>query len=283
MPEPLKKIMNACDLMILAAGLGTRLRPATLENPKPAIPLLGVPLGYYVLPYLQDLPIENAVVNTFYLPEKIHNLYKKIPDFHFHFSDETEFIKDSAGGLKQAEKYFSSSRPILAVNADEVFFTQDTSFLKKALDFHIKEKNAATLVVMDHPEAGKKFGGIWCDSTTVKDIGKDPDQIKIKSGFKPWHYIGLQILSADLLKSIPENKAVNIFYDILIHQLQNLKVQIFPIQCDWFEVGSLHDYFETNTTLEKKLSEKSQIYISHFEKLKKYPASELNDLTIKDR
>ncbi len=271
--------MNACDLMIFAAGLGTRLRPATLENPKPAIPLLGMPLGYYILPYLENLTIQNAVVNTFHLPEKIHALYKKIPSFNFHFSDEKDFIKDSGGGLKQAEHFFSKTNPILALNADEVFFLKDSRFLQKALDFHDKEKNYATLIVMEHPEAGKKFGAIWCDGDRVKDIGKDPEQAKIKTGFKPWHYIGLQILSVDILKSVPENKASNIFYDVLIHQLQKEKVQIFPIQCDWYEVGSTQDYFETTTAIQNKLQQKDSIYLSHFEGLKKYPPSQLGDLT----
>ena len=271
--------MSACDLMIFAAGLGTRLRPATLENPKPAIPLLGIPLGYYVLPYLENLNVKNLVVNTFHLPEKIHTLYEKIDLFNFHFSDEKEFIKDSGGGLKQAEQFFSKSVPILALNADEVFFIKDSCFLQKALDFHIKEKNYATLVVMEHPEAGKKFGGIWCDGSRVKDIGKDPEQTKIQTGLKPWHYIGLQILSAEVLQAIPENQAANIFYDVLVHQLQNKKVQIFSIHCDWYEVGSKQDYLETKIAIENKLNQKEEMYLSHFQKLKKYPASDLGDLT----
>ena len=69
MPELLKKIMNNCDVMMFAAGLGTRLRPATNRHAKPVLPLNQIALGYYALPYLDCLEIKNFVVNTFHLPE----------------------------------------------------------------------------------------------------------------------------------------------------------------------------------------------------------------------
>ena len=67
---------NACQAFIFAAGLGTRLRPITEKHPKPTIPLFGIPLGYYILPYLDQLLIKKYIANTFHLPEQIHQLYK---------------------------------------------------------------------------------------------------------------------------------------------------------------------------------------------------------------
>ncbi len=138
----LKKLMNSsndCQAFIFAAGLGTRLRPITEKHPKPTIPLFGIPLGYYVLPYLDQLLVKKYVVNTFHLPEQIHALYKNTKK-EFLFSDEKDFIKGSAGGLKQAEKIISPDLPIIVANSDEILFTEENNFLAQALKQHIEKK-----------------------------------------------------------------------------------------------------------------------------------------------
>ncbi len=269
---PLKKIMNKCNVMMFAAGIGARLRPATNQHPKPVIPMNQIALGYYTLPYLDAIKIDQFIVNTFYLPEQIHTLYQSVSTSII-FSNETDFIKGSAGGLVQAKKYFNMKVPILAMNADEVFFTAENNFIQNALDKHYAENAQATLIVTEHPEAGHKFNAIWCEDETVVHIGKD----RPSPTAKPWHYIGLQFLSPELLQNISENSELNIFYDVLIYQLKNIKVQIYSIECDWYEVGNIVDYTKAKSEISKQL-EINSVYISHFEKLKKLPCSQLSDL-----
>lgn len=266
--------MNKCNVMMFAAGLGTRLRPATIQNPKPAIPLNQIPLGYYALPYLENLNIEKFVVNTFYLPEQIHNLYTVL-NKNIEFSDETDFIKGSGGGLKLAEIKMNPDLPIVTMNADEIFFTADAGIVEKALAQHQKNKCLATLIVIEHPEAGGQFGGIWCEPNTNKviHIGKDKPNLTAK----PWHFIGLQILSPAVLELIPENTESNIFYDVLIHHLNTENIQIFPITCDWYEVGNITDYQKTKSEINLKL-QTNPIYQNHYQKLNQYPKSHLGDL-----
>lgn len=272
MPALLKKIMNKCNVMMFAAGLGTRLRPATNLNPKPVLPLNQIPLGYYALPYLDNLEIENFVVNTFYLPDQIHNLYKTVRS-NVEFSDETDFIKGSGGGLKQAENKFNKNLAIVTMNADEIFFTHENNFLNSALNQHKNQSATATLIVTEHPEAGHKFGAIWCDADKVIHIGKD----KPNKTAKPWHFIGLQILSPEILNSIDPNKESNIFYDVLIHQLKTKNIQIYPIKCDWYEVGNLTDYQLAKNEINQKLKT-NEIYKAHYQKLRLLPQSQLGDL-----
>ncbi len=263
---------NQAQAFIFAAGLGTRLRPITEKHPKPTIPLFSIPMGYYILPYLDHVQIKKYIANTFHLPDQIHQLYKKTKK-EFLFSDEKDFIKGSAGGLKQAEKMILSNAPIIVANSDEIFFTKEVNFLDKALKQHIEKKSLATLVVIEHPEAGQKFGGIWCEGKRVNHIGKDP----IKKSLKPWHYIGLQILSPEVLKLIEPNKELNIFYDVLIHQLDQKDVSIYSITADWYETGNYTDYQLAKTQISKKADQ--AIYKNHFDLLKKYPKSDLSDLT----
>lgn len=277
MPERLIKTMNdyKVNVLLFAAGLGTRLRPATLDNPKPVIPLFGIPMGYYLLPYIIELPVDKFVVNTFHLPEKIHDCYDRLRH-GIKFSDEKDFIKGSGGGLKQAEAILGNQNPILAGNADEVFFTSDSQFLKKALDKHQSGNALATLIVMNHPEAGKKFGGIWTEShgsDKVISIGKEAPT----PNARPWHFIGLQILSPEVFSMIESGKELNIFYDVLINKLPSHKVQIYPVEMDWYELGNLTDYqhAKNEITAQKDLN---PIYKKHFTKLNALPQSKLSDL-----
>ena len=269
--------MLSNHIVLFAAGLGTRLRPATLKQPKPCITLNNVPLGYYLIPYINKLNINQFVVNTFYLASQVHDLYKNLNLLNKNlskiiFSDEKNFIKGSGGGLKQAESYLKNGNPILVCNSDEVFFTQENNFLLNSLNLHLEKKALATLIVTKHPEAGHQFGAIWCDkNNNVIGIGKTPPT----DTAIPWHFIGLQFLSPKIFDLITPDLESNIFYDILIHHLENQNIQIYPINADWYETGNLIDYTETKKIILEKL--KTEIYYQqHYQELNKISAPYLN-------
>ncbi|MGZ3690337.1 MAG: sugar phosphate nucleotidyltransferase, partial [Pseudobdellovibrio sp.] len=162
------------NVFMLAAGLGARLRPVTLKYPKPCVPFLNVPLGLYNFRFFESIPVTSLTINTFHIPEKTVSLYESQPFYKgdIHFSHEKNVILGSSGGLKHASSFFlNRSDTILMLNSDEVLFDVDPSFLNQAYEQHLKEKNLATLVVMKHPEAGKKFGAIWCEGPRVVHIG----------------------------------------------------------------------------------------------------------------
>ena len=155
------------------------------------------------------------------------------------FSHEPKIL-GSAGGLKNAMSRFKSNQPIIMMNADEVYFTAQQDFLNEALEEHKKTGALATLVVVKHPEAGKKFGAISCTGRMVKHISKaliDPNLV-------PWHYIGVMIVSWNVLSLIPDHKETNIFYDVLVHHLD--KVRIFPLTAEWYETGNKNDFLSAS-------------------------------------
>ncbi len=251
------------NVLLLAAGLGTRLAPLTLKYPKPCVPFLNVPMGLYQFQYLNELSIDRLVVNTFHLPEKIRTLYKNQPYYknEIYFSNESGKILGGGGGLKKASAYMNRNEPILLMNADEVYFTKSKTFLSKALTRHVENKNLSTVVVIEHPEAGKKFGALWADGLRVNDISKTAKHADLK----PWHCIGPIFLSWEALDLIVEDVESNIFYDILVPQLPNKKVEVFPITADWYETGNPHDYFEATKNVLNNLDADIHQFINKYD------------------
>jgi len=268
------------SLLLFAAGLGTRLRPFTDLNPKPCISMLSIPMGYYLFPYFNHLHFVNKVANTFHLPNQIHHLYSK---HDFLFSNEVNFIKGSGGGLQQAQNLLSQNHShdysILTCNADEIFFTENTNFLIDAYNTHSTQDNFATLIVTQHPEAGHKFGAIWTEGKKVVSIGKQ----KPTPNSQPWHFIGLQFLKNQIFNYLKHDIEQNIFYDVLVEHLIDHKVEIYPIECDWYETGNLLDYRDARIQIKNILNDashpKHNIYKSHYLHLNQFKNSELCDLT----
>ena len=226
--------------MLLAAGEGTRFRPQTLKVPKPALPFLNIPLGYYFFPFLKSVGVDTLVVNTFHLPKLIEKLYLEQNHFKVHFSHESGKILGSGGGLGKARNYFTGEDDFLLLNADEVLIPHNPLFLQEMKAQHLKNKPVSTLLVMRHPGVGSKFGGIWVDSKKqIVGYGK----VKPENAVVGFHYPGVQILNKDILKYIPDNIEQNILYDSLTAaQKAGHKVEIFETSGHWYETGSLPDY-----------------------------------------
>ncbi|MEQ1723130.1 MAG: NDP-sugar synthase, partial [Pseudobdellovibrio sp.] len=234
----------------------------TNKYPKPCVPFLNVPMGLYQFRFLNDLPISSSTANSFHLPQKIADLYR---NQNTTISAESGRISGSAGGLLKASKYFDvNDDTILMMNADEIFFTADHGFLKKAYEQHISLQSLATLVVMKHPEAGQKFGAIWCDKqNTVQTIM--PAKNKPEGPLEPFHYIGIIFLNKKVLTLILEDKETNIFYDILIHELNNQSVRTYTLDCSWYETGNPQDYLAATKQVLQNIDAHTLSFINQYD------------------
>lgn len=273
------------NVFFLAAGLGTRLRPITNKYPKPCVPFLNVPMGLYPFRFLEHTKITTCVANSFHLPEKVAQLYTNQPYYKnkILISNENDLlglenknssqthgrILGSAGGLKKASHLFTADETILMMNADEIFFTSNDVFLQRAYEQHNSNNNLATLIVTKHPEAGKKFGAIWCDSNKrVKNIliaKTQPDAADAKLKLEPWHYIGVIFLNKKILSLIPEGIETNIFYDVLINLLDSSPVEIYELSCNWYETGNPIDYWAATKNVLSSLDKKTLDFINQYD------------------
>src|SRR5215470_17922497 len=113
---------DAKTAMVLAAGLGERMRPLTLRMPKPLVPLAGRPLIDHVLDRLAAAGVETVVVNVHYLPDQLEESLarrkRKKPTILI--SDERDALLDTGGGVKRALPRLGAG-PFFIHNADSVW------------------------------------------------------------------------------------------------------------------------------------------------------------------
>jgi len=115
--------MTIKSAMILAAGLGTRMRPITDTLPKPLVEVAGKPLIAYGLEALDRLGVNRIVVNVHYLAPLLIDWLSQRPGPDISISDETAELLDSGGGIVKALPMLGND-PLLVLNADTFWLEQ---------------------------------------------------------------------------------------------------------------------------------------------------------------
>lgn len=110
--------------MILAAGLGTRMRPLTDRMPKPMVPVGGKPMIDYALDSLHAAGVQRVVVNVHHMADRVieHVLHRANPETII--SDETDGLLDSGGGIVKALPLLGTA-PFFILNADTFWLEQE--------------------------------------------------------------------------------------------------------------------------------------------------------------
>ena len=108
--------------MILAAGMGTRLMPYTARQPKALVPLAGKPLIEHVLDRFRKINIKDVVINLHHHADQLYSFLcsGRFNDFRFSFSDESDQLLDTGGGIKRAARFFNDSKSVLVHNCDVI-------------------------------------------------------------------------------------------------------------------------------------------------------------------
>lgn len=179
--------------MILAAGLGTRLRPLSYELPKPVVPVLGRPLCTYNMEFLRRTGIKSFVLNLHTQPKLIQQRVKGWAGKSVRVDFTLEpVILGTGGGIWNARELLKGGT-FVTVNGDTIL-----SFpFAPALAFH-REKNAlATLILF--PDPAKRYTPVWVgEGGRITGFGSEAGEGS-RSGF----YTGCQIVEPELLSNIP--------------------------------------------------------------------------------
>ncbi len=181
--------------MILAAGLGTRLRPLTEVRPKPLIPVKDRPLIRHLAEGLKKAGVTDLVVNTHHLADQVRDEVgaKNFP-LPTTVSHEPEIL-GTGGALRQARDLLGD-RPFLVVNGD-IYTDLDFAAVQAA---HMKRRPLATMVLRDEPE----FNTVTISGDKILDFSAEPAGGQAPSSGRRWAYTGIQVVEPAVLARLPE-------------------------------------------------------------------------------
>jgi NDP-sugar pyrophosphorylase family protein len=204
--------------MILAAGLGTRLRPLTDDRPKALVTVAGHTLLEIALCRLRAFGVSEVIVNTHHYAEMILAYLEVNSNFGMRIEvSREEVLLDTGGGLKNAAHFFldaqgNSQEPFLLHNVD-VLSTID---LGRMMRFHVENDALATLAVQDRTTSRYLLfdpQGQLCGRRTGRDAtaesGND-ELVRPASGLQPLAFSGIHILSTRIFAEMEEEGAFSI-------------------------------------------------------------------------
>jgi mannose-1-phosphate guanylyltransferase/phosphomannomutase len=226
--------------VIMAGGFGTRLRPLTMNIPKPMVPIVNIPIMHRIITLLKKNGITDIVALVYYQPDVIMNYFKDGKDFGVNITyvrAEADF--GTAGSVKNAENFIGEDE-FLVISGD-VLTDID---LSKAIEYHHDKKSKATIVI-----------------TRVKNplpygivIGRDSGEI-IRFLEKPsWGEVfsdtintGIYVLDPSVLEFIPYKQEFD-FSKNLFPLLLEKKFPFYGYIAEsyWRDIGTLNDYLEAH-------------------------------------
>ena len=177
---------------VLAAGLGTRLKPLTDICPKPLLPVLNRPLLGLVLAQLEAAGCYRVAVNTHHLADQVHDFLRAEPwSFLLSVSHEPEIL-GTGGGLRQLGEVVREG-PFLAINADIL------TDLDLAEVYRGRRPGAvSTLVLHDCPA----YNNVWVKDGAVVSIGAPPPGAGAAYE-QPLAYTGVQVVEQKMMDYLP--------------------------------------------------------------------------------
>jgi NDP-sugar pyrophosphorylase family protein len=232
--------------MILAAGLGTRLRPLTDNIPKALVELSGRTLLEIAIERLKSFGVAEFIVNVHHHAEKIVSFLQSKNNFgvRIEISYEDDLLLDTGGGLKKASWFFlegNSEEPFIVHNVDVV----STIDLDKMLDAHEEKRALATLAVQHRPSSRQ----LLFDQNSLL-IGRrinDADTLVSQAPAKhstpiPLAFSGIHVISPHLLPLFIESGVFSIIDTYL--RLAAFRERISAFRADhyyWRDLGRLED------------------------------------------
>lgn len=218
--------------MLLAAGLGLRMRPITETIPKPLVPLAGRPLLDHALDRLEEVGVERAVVNTHYLGEQIaaHLAGRARPQVVL--SPEVARL-ETGGGVLRALPHFEGE-PFFVVNGDVFWLNGPRPALEMlAAAWGLCQADALLLL---HPTI-EAFGYRGDGDFMMDPLGRLSRRPERQ--LAPYLFTGIQILHPRLFRGAPEGGfSLNVLYDRAIEA-----GRLYGVLHDgkWFHLGTPRD------------------------------------------
>jgi mannose-1-phosphate guanylyltransferase / phosphomannomutase len=228
--------------MILAAGLGSRLRPLTTHLPKPLVPILNRPLLWYLIRQVRQAGIHEIAINLHYRGEQIRNWLGRGEDLGVEviYSEEAELL-GSAGGVQRLRHFFGNE-PALIVHGD-ILFDVD---LSAVIQYHLTRAALATIVL--HPAHHRyNYGKIRVNAHGHIAQFVDQQAPWVSGPLIDTLFTGVQIIDPAVLDAIPTASVAALTTDLYPTLLSNpSQLSGYLMHGYWSDIGTPQRYWETN-------------------------------------
>jgi dTDP-glucose pyrophosphorylase/CBS domain-containing protein len=219
--------------VILAGGLGMRLRPLTLEKPKPLLTVGEKPILHTMIEELRDHGFRRIFISTNYMAEQIERYFKDGSDFDVNI----EYVKEA--------KRLGTAGPLslLRDRLAETFLVLNGDLLTKVnyshlLEYHISKQFDFTVCVAEY-HVQVPYGVVHVEDSRVKEFEEKP----VKGFFVN---AGIYVINPEMLRFVPDNA----YFDMpkLMQQIQVSKGEVgcFPIREYWSDIGNLEQFEKSN-------------------------------------
>lgn len=221
------------QVMVLAAGFGTRLRPYSLVRPKPLFPVLNRPLLLVLLELLRRAGATRLVVNGHHLGMMIGRCLAGQPEVIF---QNEPVILGTGGSLREAMVHFADA-PLLVMNGDIVHDIDVAGLYRQ----HLTSGNAVTMALHDHP----RFNSVLVAGDRIRSFRPGPGQ---REGLLA--YTGIQVVNPEIIRRIPAGRFFHIID--LYEELCREGAAIGAVRVDgclWRDIGTPEDYLQLHADL----------------------------------
>lgn len=225
--------------MILAAGVGSRLRPLTDSCPKALIDINGVPMLEIVLQRLIKAGCRDVIVNVFHLADMVVDFLQRRNNFGIRIEISREMaLLNTGGGLKNVAHFFDDDQPFFLHNVD-VLSNVD---LNKMVRYHLENDALATLAVQAR-QTSRYFlfdeSQTLCGWESIKDnkkkIAKSTAGSLTRLAFN-----GIHVISPRIFSKMSERGAFSIVQTYLRLAGEGEKILAFPVDdYYWRDIGRL--------------------------------------------
>ena len=232
--------------MVLAAGLGTRLRPLTDNRPKALVQVGGRTLLEIALARLNSFGIREVIVNVHHFADMIVDYLKANKNFgmRIEISREEDVLLDTGGGLKNAAYFFlensvAAEEPFILHNVDVI----STIDLRRMAQFHAENRALATLAVQERPTSRYLLFDEQLQLCGRKS-GRDGQAELVRSSSHPkaLAFSGIHLISPRLFSLMTEEGVFSIIAPYLRLAAQGEKIIAFRSdEYQWRDLGRLDD------------------------------------------
>ena len=228
--------------IILAGGLGTRLRAMISDKPKPMVQICGKPFLEWQIELLKRFNLRDIILSVGYMGNEIKNYFgngKKF-DVGIEYAEEEEPL-GTGGALKNAKSYVFRENKFIVMNGDTYLNTDFIDFIK----FH-EEKNGLATIALAKVNDPHRYGSVKIDrNCKVAEFIEKSDKSFGRVN------AGVYIFDSSIYRYMPDKDKFSLEYDFFSMLLETKRIFGYKTNCYFRDLGTPEDYKKMQKELEE--------------------------------